>query len=163
MANQSGGQRKTYERKTIAKNRSARHEYEVLETFEAGIELKGTEVRSLRERACQITDTFCLVRKGETWLHGLHIAPYSHGSIFNVDPDRKRKILLHKKEIRYLDEKLKQKGFALVPLEMYFNEQNRVKLTLALARGKKLFDKRRDMAKRDTQREIERALKDRNR
>ena len=151
------------EKKTIARNRSARHEYSIEETFEAGVVLKGTEVRSLRERACQITDTFCLIRGGECWLHGVHIHPYSHGSVFNVDPDRRRKLLLHRRQIDYLDAKLRNKGMALVPLELYFDEQNRVKLSIGLARGKKLHDKRDDMAKRDVQRDIERAMKERNR
>ncbi|MBS7158904.1 MAG: SsrA-binding protein SmpB [Collinsella sp.] len=151
------------ERKTIAKNRSARHEYFIEETYECGIELAGTEVRSLRERACQISDTFALVRGRECWLVGVHIHPYSHGTIFNRDPDRRRKLLLHRKEIDYLDRKLHDRGYALVPLELYFNEDGRVKLTLGLGRGKKLYDKREDMAKRDIQRDIDRALKARNR
>ncbi|MBQ9059501.1 MAG: SsrA-binding protein SmpB [Atopobiaceae bacterium] len=153
----------THERKTIAKNRSAKHEYFIEEEFEAGIELTGTEVRSLRERSCQITDSFCLIRGGQLWLHGVHIAPFSHGSIFNGDPDRKRRLLMHRKQIDYLDGKLRTKGMAIVPLEMYFNEANRVKLTVALARGKKLYDKRADMAKRDMDRDIQRALKERSR
>ena len=150
-------------KKTIARNKSARHEYFIDETFEAGLVLKGTEVRSLRERACQITDAFCLIRGREAWLHGVHIHPFSHGSVFNVDPDRKRKLLLHRRQIDYLDNKLRTKGMALVPLELYFDEHNRVKLTIGLARGKKLYDKRDDMAKRDVQREIQRALKERSR
>lgn len=151
------------ERKTIAKNRSVRHEYFIEETYECGIELAGTEVRSLRERACQISDTFALIRGRECWLVGVHIHPYSHGTIFNRDPDRRRKLLLHRKEIDYLDRKLHDRGYALVPLELYFNEDGRVKLTLGLGRGKKLYDKREDMAKRDIQRDIDRALKARNR
>ncbi len=151
------------EKKTIARNRSARHEFSIEETFEAGVVLKGTEVRALRERACQITDAFCLIRGGEGWLHGVHIHPYSHGSVFNVDPDRKRKLLLHRKQIDYLDAKLRVKGMALVPLELFFDERNRVKLVVGLARGKKLYDKRSDMAKRDVQRDIERAMKEKNR
>ena len=151
------------ERKTIAKNRSARHEYFIDETYEAGIELRGTEVRSLRERACQITDAFCLIRGGQVWLHGVHIHPYSNGSIFNVDPDRKRRLLLHRRQIDYLDGKLRTKGMALVPLELYFDEHNRVKLIVGLGRGKKLYDKRADMAKRDMDLEIQRALKERSR
>lgn len=154
---------KKRERKSIARNKSARHEYAIEETFEAGLVLKGTEVRSLRERTCQITDSFCLIRNGECWLHGVHIHPFSHGSIFNVDSDRKRKLLLHRKQIDYLDGKLRTKGMALVPLEMYFDEHNRVKLVIGLARGKKLYDKRADMAKRDVDREIARTLKERNR
>ena len=159
MAQQTKGPK----RKVISKNRSARHEYEVEETLEAGIVLKGTEVRSLRERAAQITDSFCLIRGGECWLHGVHIHPYSHGTVWNVDPDRKRKLLLHRRQIDYLDAKLRTKGLAPVPLEMFFDEHNRVKLVIGLARGKKLYDKRADMAKRDSQRDIERALKERSR
>ena len=151
------------ERKLIAKNRSARHEYFIEETYECGIELAGTEVRSLRERACQITDTFALIRDRECWLVGVHIHPYSHGSIFNRDPDRRRRLLLHRKEIDHLDAKLRNRGYALVPLELYFNEDGRVKLSLGLGRGKKLYDKREDMAKRDVDREIQRALKERSR
>ncbi len=155
--------RKHNKRNTIARNRSARHEYFIDENFEAGIELTGTEVRSLRERSCQINEAFCLIRKRECWLHGVHIHPYSNGSIFNVDPDRKRRLLLHRREIDYLDEQLRAKGRSLVPLEMYFDENNRVKLAIGLARGKKLYDKRQDMARRDAEREIQRALKLRNR
>lgn len=147
----------------IAKNRKAFHDYEVLETFEAGIELTGTEVRSLRDNNCQLTDTFALVRNGEVWLSNLHIAPFSNGNIANVDPDRRRKLLLHKKQIRYLASKTQEKGLALVPLEMYFNDNGLVKVGLALARGKKLYDKRNSMKERDTKREIERALKARAR
>ena len=146
-------------RKPIAKNRSAHHEYFIEETYECGIELSGTEVRSLRERACQITDTFALIRDRECWLIGVHIHPYSHGTIFNRDPDRRRKLLLHRKQIDYLDGKLRTRGYALVPLELYFDDNGRVKLLLGLGRGKKLYDKREDMAKRDMQREIDRALK----
>lgn len=145
--------------KKIASNRKALHDYEILETFEAGIELTGTEVRSLRENNCQLTDTFALVRDGEAWLLNLHIAPYSNGSIFNSDPDRKRKLLLHKKQIRYLAQKTQEKGLALVPLEIRFNDNGLVKVDLALARGKKLYDKRNSMKERDVKRDIERALK----
>lgn len=152
-----------HEKKTIARNRSARHEYFIDETFEAGLVLTGTEVRSLRERACQITDAFCLIRRGEAWLHGVHIHPYINGGVWNVDPDRKRKLLMHRHQIEYLDSKLRQKGLALVPLELYFDEHNRVKLCLGLARGKKLYDKRAGMAKRDSDREIARAMKEMNR
>ena len=151
------------ERKTIAKNRSARHEYFIEETYECGVALTGTEVKSLRERACQITDTFAHIRGAESSIVGHHIHPYSHGTIFNRDPDRRRKLLLHRKEIDHLDTKLRTRGYALVPLELYFDANGRVKLLLGLGRGKKLYDKREDMAKRDMQREIERALKERNR
>jgi SsrA-binding protein len=152
---------KKRERKPIAKNRRAYHEYEILETFEAGIELSGTEVRSLRENNCQLTDCFALIRGGEVWLHNVHIAPYSNGNIANVDPDRKRKLLLHRREIRMLEQKTREKGLTLVPVSMYFKENSLVKVELALARGKKTYDKRQSIAKRDAQREIDRAMKDR--
>ena len=151
------------EYKLISKNRAAHHEYFIDETFECGLELTGTEVKSIRERACQITDTLALIRGGECWLVGMHIHPYSNGGVWNRDPDRRRKLLLHRKEIDYLDGKLRNRGVALVPLELYFNESGRVKLKLGLGRGKKLYDKREDMAKRDVQREIDRALKVRSR
>ena len=146
-ASAKAAQQKGPGKRTIAKNRSARHEYFIEETFEAGIELTGTEVKSLRERACQVTDAFCLIRGREAWLHGVHI----------------RRLLLHRRQIDYLDGKLRQKGLALVPLEIYFDEHNRVKLAIGLARGKKLYDKRDDMARRDSDREIARALKERSR
>lgn len=149
--------------KTIARNKAARHAYLIDETLEAGVVLTGTEARGLRERACNLTDSFCLIRGGEVWLNGVHIHPYSHGGVWNVDPDRRRKLLLHRKQIDYLDGKLRTKGMALVPLEMYFDDHNRVKVLIGLGRGKKLYDKRADMAKRDTEREIQRALKERSR
>ena len=161
MAKQNGKDKPNIH--VIAKNRAASHEYFIDETFEAGLVLTGTEVKSLRERSCQITDAFCLIRGREAWLHGVHIHPYSHGTVWNVDPDRKRKLLLHKNQIDYLDRKLRLKGVALVPLMLYFDERNRVKLQIGLCRGKKLYDKRDDMAKRDTDREIQRALKERSR
>ena len=161
MAKQNGKDKPNIH--VIAKNRAASHEYFIDETFEAGLVLTGTEVKSLRERSCQITDAFCLIRGREAWLHGVHIHPYSHGTVWNVDPDRKRKLLLHKNQIDYLDRKLRLKGVALVPLMLYFDEHNRVKLQIGLCRGKKLYDKRDDMAKRDSNREIQRALKERSR
>ena len=151
------------EETTIAKNRKALHEYEVLETFEAGIELTGCEVRSLRDNHCQLTDCFALVRGGEVWLHNVHIPPYANGNIANPEPDRKRKLLLHKRQIRQLQERVREKGLALVPLRMYFKENALVKVELAVARGKKLYDKRASMAERDSRREVERALKERSR
>ena len=149
------------ERKTIAKNRRAFHEYEILERFEAGIELSGTEVRSLRENTCQLTDCFVLIRGGEAWLHNVHIAPYRNGNIANVDPDRKRKLLLHKKEIRLIEQKVRERGMAVVPTQMYFKENSLVKVEIAVARGKKIHDKRQSIAERDQQRDIQRALKER--
>ena len=149
------------ERKTIAKNRRAFHEYEILERFEAGIELSGTEVKSLRENNCQLTDCFVLIRGGEAWLHNVHIAPYRNGNIANVDPDRKRKLLLHKKEIRRSEQKVRERGMAVVPTQMYFKENSLVKVEIAVARGKKIHDKRQSIAERDQQRDIQRALKER--
>lgn len=153
----------TKEAKTIAKNRRALHDYEIVETYEAGIALKGCEVRSLRDNNCQLTDCFAIIRNGEVWMHGVHIPPFKNGNLANVDPDRKRKLLLHRKQIRDLDRKVSEKGMALVPLKMYFKENSLVKVELALARGKKLHDKRQSMAERDSKREIERVLKERSR
>ena len=151
------------EKKMIAKNRRALHEYDILETYEAGLVLTGTEVRSLRENNCQLTDCFALIRGGEVWLHNVHIAPYSNGNIANVDPDRKRKLLLHRREIRVLEQKTREKGLALVPLSMYFKENSLVKVELALARGRKVHDKRQAIAARDAKREIDREMKNRYR
>ena len=120
-------------------------------------------MRSLRDNHCQLTDCFALIRGGEVWLNNVHIPPYANGSIFNPDPDRKRRLLLHKKQIRYLEAKVAEKGLAIVPLKMYFNTDGRVKVELALARGKKLFDKRASMRERDMKREIDRAMKERSR
>ena len=149
--------------KVIARNSTARHNYEIGETWEAGIELSGSEVKSLRERPSQITDTYCVVRGGQLWLVGMHIHPYSYSSAWGVDPDRRRRLLMHKRQIRYLDEKLRDKGTAIVPLQMYFDEHNRVKVQVGLGHGKKLYDKRRDLAARQVDRDIQRALKERSR
>ena len=151
------------EKKVIAKNRRALHEYEIVERYEAGIQLTGTEVRSLRENNCQLTDCFVLIRHGEAWLHNVHIAPYSQGNIANVDPDRKRKLLLHRKEIRLIEQKVREKGMAIVPTQMYFKENSLVKVEIAVAKGKKVYDKRQSIAARDQQRDIQRALKERTR
>ncbi|ADK67285.1 SsrA-binding protein [Olsenella uli DSM 7084] len=151
------------DKKTISRNRTARHDYEIGETWEAGIELTGTEVKSIRERPCQITDSFCIVRGGELFLVGVHIHPYSNGGVWNVDPDRRRRLLMHRRQIDLIDQRLRTKGSSLVPLELYFDERNRVKLRVGLGKGKKLYDKRADMARRDANREIQRALKERSR
>lgn len=147
----------------IAKNRKAFFDYEIEETFEAGVVLTGTEVRSLRDNNCQLTECFVLVRGGEAWLHGVHIKPYANGSFNNPDPDRKRKLLLHKNQIRYLGQKTQEKGYTLVPIKLYFSNKNIVKLELGVGRGKKHYDKRASMADRDSKREIERAMKERSR
>ena len=151
------------EEKNITANKKAFHEYFVEERFEAGIELTGTEVKSLRENGASLRETFALIRGGQAFLHGLHIAPYSHGNRSNVDTDRQRRLLLHKKEIRYLHGVLKEKGLAFIPLRMYFNADNMVKVELALARGKKLWDKRATIAERDANRDKERELRTRTR
>lgn len=151
------------EEKSISTNKKAFHEFFIEERFEAGIELTGTEVKSLRENSASLRETFATIRSGQAYLHGMHISPYSHGNRANVEVDRSRRLLLHKKEIRYLYGKLKEKGLALIPLRMYFNTDNRVKVELALARGKKLYDKRASIAERDANRDKERELRSRTR
>ncbi len=145
----------------IAKNKKAYHDYFIDETFEAGIELTGTEVKSLRENHASLRECFASVRDGEMWLHGVHIAPYSHGNRENVEVDRKRRLLLHKKEIRYLQAKVKESGYTLIPVSMYFSPTNLVKVELGLARGKKAYDKRDTLAARDQARDTDRALRER--
>lgn len=149
------------EEKLIANNKKAYHDFFVEESFECGIELSGTEVKSLRDNRASLRDTYASIKRGEVWLNGVHIAPYSHGNRSNLDPNRPRKLLMHKKEIRYLLGKTKEKGFTLVPLKMYFSPNNLVKVELGLVRGKKLYDKRADIASRDQRRDVERALRDR--
>lgn len=151
------------EKTHIAKNRKAFHDYFVEDRIEAGIELTGTEVCSLRENSAQLRDCFIVIRRGEAWLNGVHISPYSHGSIFNVDPERRRRLLLHKKEILKLQQQADRKGYSLIPLSMYFNPKGRVKVEVGVCRGKKAYDKRASIKERDTKREIDRALKSRNR
>ena len=145
----------------IASNKKAYHDYFIDETFEAGIALTGTEVKSLREHKANLRDSFATVRRGEVWLHNVHISHYSHGNRSNVDPNRERKLLLHKKEIRYLVGKTKEKGYTLVPLKLYLSSANIVKVELGLARGKKQYDKRASIAERDQKRDVERALRER--
>jgi len=150
------------EEKSIARNKKAFHDYFVDEVFEAGIALTGTEVKSLRENGASLRDTFATVKGGEVWLHGVHIAPYSHGNRSNVEPGRSRKLLLHRKEIRYLIGKTRERGNALVPIRMYFTPANLVKVEIGLARGKKLYDKRDANAEKDAKRDADRALRERN-
>jgi len=149
------------ETRVIATNKKAYHDYFVDEVFETGIALTGTEVKSLRQNRASLRDSFATVRAGEVWLHGVHIAAYSHGNRANVEPTRARKLLLHKKEIRYLIGKTKERGYTLVPLKLYFTPANIVKVELGLVRGKKQYDKRASIAERDQQRDVERALRDR--
>ena len=143
-------------RKVIASNRKARHDYSILDTFEAGVVLVGTEVKSLREGRASLTDAFATVDDGEVWLRNVHIPEYVQGTWTNHTPRRTRKLLLHRKEILRLIGKSKESGLSLVPLSMYFKD-GKVKVELALAKGKKSYDKRQDLAKRDAQREIARA------
>ena len=144
--------------KLIAENRRARHDYHLLDRFEAGLVLTGTEVKSLREGRATLARAYADVRDGEAWLVGAHISTYDQGNIANHDPDRDRKLLLHRKEIASLIGKVRERGFTLVPTRLYFKD-GRVKVELALARGKETRDKRRDIARRDADRQIERALK----
>ena len=147
--------------KTIAENRKARHDYFVLESYEAGIELVGTEVKSIRQGGVNLKDSWCSIDKGELFVRGMHISPYEKGNIFNRDPLRPRKLLLHRAEIRKLAGQVTQKGYTLVPLQVYF-KNSRVKVEIGLARGKKLYDKRQDIARKDLRREAEREFKVRN-
>lgn len=146
--------------KTIAENRKARHEYFVLESYEAGIELVGTEVKSIRQGSVNLKDSWCSIDNGELFIRGLHISPYEKGNIFNKDPLRVRKLLMHKKEINKLFGTIKQEGLTLIPLSLYFKD-SRVKVQVGLCKGKKLYDKREAAAKRDAMREIDRSVKSR--
>jgi len=148
--------------KLILDNRRARHDFQLLDRFEAGIQLTGTEVKSLREGRVEAKRAYADIRGGEVWLIGIHIAPYEQAAIDAHDPDRDRKLLLHRREIESLTGKIKERGFTLVPTRIYFKD-GRAKVELALARGKDTVDKRRDIAKRDADRQIERALKGRAR
>ncbi len=145
--------------KTIAQNKKARHDYFVEESFEAGIELCGTEVKSIRQGRVNLKDSWCSVDKGELFVNGMHISPFEQGNIFNRDPMRVRKLLMHKKEINRLFGIVKQTGYSLIPLSLYF-KGSRVKIQVGLCKGKKLYDKREDMAKRAAKRDMERAIKE---
>ena len=145
---------------TIAENRKARHDYFVEETYEAGIELFGTEVKSLRAGKVNLKDAYCEIDKGELFALGVHISPYEQGNIFNKDPLRPKKLLMHKREIMKLTGLVSRDGYTLVPLSLYF-KGSRVKMAIGLCKGKKLYDKREDTARRDAGRDIERAMKER--
>lgn len=151
----------TMGRKIIATNRRARHDYFLDEYVECGIVLVGTEVKSMRSGGCSLKEAWVRIQNGEVWIYQMHIAPYEKGNIMNKDPLRPRKLLLHKNEIRKLEQRIKEKGYTLVPVEAYFKD-SKVKIEIALARGKKLYDKRADIAKRDQQREAAREFKVRN-
>jgi len=144
--------------KIVAKNNKAYHDYFIEEKYEAGIELAGTEVKSIRQGNVNLKDSFCIIKDGQMSVLGMHISPYEKGNIFNKDPRRPRRLLMHKREIMRLFAKIKQDGYSLVPLTVYFKGP-RVKLELGLAKGKKLYDKRESAAKRDAKREMDRVMK----
>jgi SsrA-binding protein len=147
--------------KIAAKNRNAYHEYFIEETFEAGIALSGTEVKSIRQGTLNLKDAWCTIKNGEMYVQQMHISPYEKGNIFNKDPIRPRKLLMHRREIMQLLGKVKQDGYSLIPLSVYFRGP-RVKVEVGLCKGKKLYDKRESAAKRDAQRQMDRAMKERN-
>ena len=149
---------KDTEEKNITVNRKARHEYSIIQTYEAGIVLQGTEVKSLRQGKANLVDSYANLKNGEVWLIGAHISVYTQGNINNHEPTRARKLLLNKNEIRKLIGKTKEKGLTLIPLRLYF-KNGKVKVELALAKGKKVYDKREAIAKKDMQREQERRIK----
>ena len=146
--------------KQVARNKKAYHEYYVLEKFEAGVELFGTEVKSIRQGNVNLKDSYCAVKDGELFARGMHISPYEKGNIFNRDPMRPKKLLMHKREIMRLYGRIKQDGLALIPLSIYFKD-SRVKLEIGLARGKKLHDKREAAAEKSSERDMDRHLKER--
>ena len=146
--------------KIMARNQKAHHEYFIEEKFEAGIELSGTEVKSIRAGTLSLKEAWCQIKDGELYIRQMHIAPYEQGNIFNKDPLRQRRLLMHKREIARLFGKVKQEGYALIPLSVYFRG-SLVKVEIALAKGKKLYDKREDAAKKDAKRQIDRAMKGR--
>lgn len=146
------------EKQIVAQNKKARHDYFVLETYEAGIELFGTEVKSIRKGRLNLKDSWCSINKGEIFVNGMHISPYEQGNIFNRDPMRVRRLLMHKREINRLYGTIKQQGLTLIPLSVYFLK-GRAKLEIGLCKGKKLYDKRETAAKKDAQRDMERAVK----
>ncbi len=148
--------------KTITKNKKAYHDYFVDESYEAGIQLVGTEVKSLRQGSVNLKDSWCDIKDGEIFIKQMHISPYEKGNIFNKDPMRPRKLLMHRREINRLAGQIAQKGLTLIPLSLYF-KGSRVKVQIGLCRGKKLYDKRDDAAKKAAQRDIDRAMKDRGR
>ena len=148
------------ENKIIAQNKKAYHDYFVVEAFEAGIELFGTEVKSVRQGKVNLKDSWCSIDNGEIFAVGMHISPFEKGNIFNRDPMRKKRLLLHKKQINHLFEEVKQQGLSIIPLKLYFKGSN-AKLEIGLCKGKKNYDKRADIAKKTANREIERSLKER--
>ena len=151
----------TEQKKIAAQNKKAFHDYFVLDRYEAGIELCGTEVKSIRQGKLNLKDSWCSIVDGELFVNGMHISPYEHGNIFNRDPLRVRRLLMHKREIMKLNAAMMQQGIALIPLSLYFKD-SRVKVELGVCKGKKLYDKRDDDAKREAKRDMDRTLKERN-
>ncbi|HEU24413.1 MAG: SsrA-binding protein [Mesoaciditoga sp.] len=145
--------------KVVTTNSKARRDYEILDKFEAGIELKGTEVKSLRNGSANINDAYCIIRNGEIFIENMHIPPYAGGNLFNHDPLRRRKLLMHKKEIIRLDSKVDQKGLTIIPLRVYFNDKGKAKVEIALAKGKHLYDKREEIAKKEVERTLRKKIK----
>ncbi|MCM1111743.1 MAG: SsrA-binding protein SmpB [Muribaculum sp.] len=152
---------KTETEKLIANNKKAYHDYFIEESYEAGVALHGTEVKSMRMGKCSIKESFIRIENGEVFVYGMHVSPYEKGNLFNKDPLRVKKLLMHRREIDRLEGRIKEKGYTLVPLKVYF-KQGRVKVEIGLARGKKLYDKRESIAKKDARREAEREFKVRN-
>ena len=144
--------------KIVSNNKKAYHDYFILDTYEAGIELKGTEIKSVRKGSANLKDAFIRIKNDEAFIENMHIAPYEQGNRFNHDPLRTRKLLLHKKEIRKLQKEVKENGLTIVPTKLYFNT-SKAKLEIALAKGKKLYDKRQDIKAKDAKRDVEKALK----
>ncbi len=144
--------------KKVAQNKKAYHDFFVLETYEAGLELFGTEVKSIRDGKVNLKDSWCHIKNGEIFANGMHVSPYEKGNIFNRDPMRPKRLLMHKREIKKLFDLTKQQGYAIIPLSVYF-VKGRAKLEIGLCKGKKLYDKREDAAKRDAKRDIDRTLK----
>lgn len=146
--------------KVIVNNKKAYHDYFIIDTYEAGIELQGTEIKSIRNGSVNLKDSFIRIKKGEAFVENMHIAPYDQGNIFNHEPRRLRKLLLHKKEIRKLEKSIQEQGLTIVPTKLYFNT-SKAKLEIALVKGKKLFDKRNDLKEKAMQRDIDKAMKNR--
>ena len=144
--------------KIVAQNKKAFHEYFVLDKYEAGIELFGTEVKSIRQGKINLKDAWCMIKNNEIFVNGMHISPYEHGNIFNRDPMRVKRLLMHRKEIKHLYQKVKQEGLTLIPLSVYF-KNGRAKLEIGLCKGKKLYDKREAAAKKDAERNIQRSVR----
>ncbi len=145
--------------KIVSQNKKAYHDYFIEDTYEAGIVLHGTEIKSIRKGSCNLKDSFVRIKNGEAFIENMHIAPYEQGNIFNHEPRRTRKLLLHKKEIMKLEKQVKEGGYTIVPTKVYFDTSSKAKIEIALAKGKKLYDKRQDLKEKDAKREMERAYK----